>query len=226
MKALKISMYQSMAAFKKPNIDRVGETYPLPPFATIKGFLHAMLNADTLINFKIAIAGTSEGSVFDIQTYQKISESKGGRNVNKVNNGYLNKEAMEKTMLSDLNLEVYVKADGATLERLKIALEEPTRYPSLGRYEDLVLLKQVKFVNLRKVKDTWNGIPINIPCYVPLTVARSSGLHGIKYALKTTYEVKDNLRAWKTTEVIYVTNGRMKQEVYVDKTEPVFFLEA
>lgn len=226
MKALKISIYQGMASFKKPFLDKVGETYPLPSFSTIKGFLHAMLNASSLIDFKIAIAGTSEGSVFDIQTYQKISDGKGRRSVDKVNNGYLNKGAMEKTMLNDVNLEIYVKADGATLERLKAALDDPSRYPSLGRYEDLVLLKQVKFVDLKKAKDDWNGIPINTPCYVPLAIARGSGLHGIKYALNTVYEIKDNIRNWKKTNVIYVTHGRIMQEVYLDKTEPVFFLEA
>lgn len=226
MEALKISIYQGMASFKKPFLDRVGETYPLPPFATVKGFLHAILKATSLIDFKLAISGTSEGSVFDIQTYQKISDDKGGRNVAKINNGYLNKGAMEKTMLSDLNLEVYVKADGATLERLKTALENPERYLSLGRYEDLVLLKQVKFVELKKMKDDWNGIPINIPCYIPLAVARGSSLHGIKYTLNTVYEAKNGIRNWKKAEVIYVTHGRMKQEVYTDKTEPVFFIEA
>lgn len=214
-----------MASFKKPYLDKVGETYPLPPFSTINGFLHAIMEASSLINFKIAVAGTSEGSVFDIQTYQKISNGKGKRNVDKVNNGYLNKGTMEKIMLNDLNTDIYVKAEGSILQKLKLALEDPKKYPSLGRYEDLVLLKEVKFVNLVKAKDDWNGIPINKPCYVPLSDAKSSNLHGIKYSLNTVYEVRDNVRNWKKANVIYVTHGRIKNEVYMDKLDPVFFIE-
>ena len=45
MKALRIKAYQETACYKRPFANKVTETYPLPPYSTVKGMLHAVMAA-------------------------------------------------------------------------------------------------------------------------------------------------------------------------------------
>ena len=45
MKALKLGLYQETVCYKKPYAFKVTETYPLPPYSTVIGFLHNVINA-------------------------------------------------------------------------------------------------------------------------------------------------------------------------------------
>ena len=45
MKILKLKLYQETACYKKPFATKVAETYPLPPYSTIIGMFHKILQA-------------------------------------------------------------------------------------------------------------------------------------------------------------------------------------
>ena len=46
MKILKLKLYQETACYKKPFATKVAETYPLPPYSTIIGMFHKILQAE------------------------------------------------------------------------------------------------------------------------------------------------------------------------------------
>ena len=43
MKILKLKLYQETACYKKPFATKVAETYPLPPYSTVIGMFHKIL---------------------------------------------------------------------------------------------------------------------------------------------------------------------------------------
>lgn len=74
--ALRVKLYQQTACYKKSMAQKAKETYPLPPYSTVKGFLHYVLGANELIPMEISIQGTHEGKLFDLQTHHFTSQKK------------------------------------------------------------------------------------------------------------------------------------------------------
>ena len=45
MNIIKLKLFQETACYKKPFAFKVAETYPLPPYSTVIGMLHKVLQA-------------------------------------------------------------------------------------------------------------------------------------------------------------------------------------
>lgn len=67
MKLLRLKFFQETACYQKPFAYKVGETYPLAPFSTVKGMLHAVLDAKEYIPMNLSIQGQSETMLIDYQ---------------------------------------------------------------------------------------------------------------------------------------------------------------
>src|SRR5690625_648903 len=65
MKALRIKAFQETACYTKPFANKVTETYPLPPYSTVKGMIHAVMDAKELIPFSLSIQGKYETIIVD-----------------------------------------------------------------------------------------------------------------------------------------------------------------
>ena len=80
MKILKLKLYQETACYKKPFATKVAETYPLPPYSTIIGMFHKILQAGPGEYFpmNISVQGSYEG-IFS--NYQNLRMYKGKDNV-------------------------------------------------------------------------------------------------------------------------------------------------
>jgi len=68
MKVLRIKVFQETACYTKPFANKVAETYPLPPYSTVKGLIHAILDVDGLIPFSLSIQGDFESQIIDYRT--------------------------------------------------------------------------------------------------------------------------------------------------------------
>lgn len=57
MKILKLKLFQEVATYKKPYALKVEEVYPLPPYSTVIGFLHNILEVKNgeKFNFNVSI---------------------------------------------------------------------------------------------------------------------------------------------------------------------------
>ncbi len=58
MAVLRLKLFQETACYKKPLAFKVSETYPLPPYSTVKGMLHALVDATEFIPMRISVQGT------------------------------------------------------------------------------------------------------------------------------------------------------------------------
>ncbi|PFP91688.1 type I-B CRISPR-associated protein Cas5 [Bacillus cereus] len=196
--ALRVKLYQQTACYKKPMAQKAKETYPLPPYSTVKGFLHYVLGANELIPMEISIQGTHEGKLFDLQ----------------IHHFYKSKEVttmpMHVHMLKEISLIFHVRAEQNVLEQLQTALENINEASSLGRREDLAVIEGVKLVMLNK-RQTKEIITLKNDIYIPrhCIVDRLDYMNykGISYRLNTVYQVKQGIRTWETVQTQFFRKG-------------------
>lgn len=196
--ALQVKLYQQTACYKKPMAQKAKETYPLPPYSTVKGFFHYIIGANELIPMEISIQGTHEGKFFDLQTHHF----------------YKSKEVttmpMHVHMLKEISLILHIRAKQPILKQLQTALESVNEAPNLGRREDLAVIQDVKLVKLNE-KTTKEIITLNNDIYVPRHCIADRldymNYKGILYRLNTVYEVKQGIRTWKTVQTQFFRKG-------------------
>ena len=111
MKILKLKLYQETACYKKPFATKVAETYPLPPYSTVIGMFHKILQAQPGEYFpmNISIQGSYEG-IFS--TYQNLRMYKGKDKVTSM--------PRNVHQLLNVNLIIHVQAKDDIIDSIKI----------------------------------------------------------------------------------------------------------
>lgn len=213
MGILKLKLYQETACYKKPFAFKVAETYPLPPYSTVIGMFHKILQAKSGEYFpmNISIQGDNEGVFSNYQTlraYKKKEVTQMPRNVHQVLN---------------VNLLIHVKASDEIISKIKENISLGVETFTLGRNEDLVRLDEIKEIkNIEKVDEANVKIGAYIPEYL------SSNVQGINYRLNTIYEIKDGIRKWNKVNVKYVdkyTNQTIWNAYQDEDGDNVYFFQ-
>ncbi|MBS5909964.1 MAG: type I-B CRISPR-associated protein Cas5b [Paenibacillus macerans] len=209
MNALRLKLYQQTACYKKPYAFKVAETYPLPPHSTVKGMVHAILEAGELIPMQISIQGNYDTLVTDYQTHYFFKTEKTDEFALTVDGLGIDREFQDITtmpiyshMLYDVNLLIHIHAEDDVLERLEQRVHEGNVHLSLGRWEDLVRVDACERVEL---VNTEEEIILQQNAFVPI------GLLGptehFPYRLNWTYRIVDGVRVWDKLHVGYVQAG-------------------
>lgn len=165
-------------------------------------------------------------------------------------NGYgINRGVATAELLVDVNLTIHIIPEDQSEEFLNTIFEAfkyPREYPSLGRREDIVLIKDVRIVDVEKKEmeeDLENGEEVF--AYIPLSFVYdekvefgnpASGVRicGTRYELTKNYETKNIgtkakpkfIREWKKEEVLYSSNITALEEeiVPVDEDNEIVFV--
>lgn len=190
MKILKLNLFQETACYKKPFAYKVAETYPLPPYSTVIGMLHKVLQAKPGEYFpmNISIQGEFE-SIFS--NYQTLRMFKGKDIVT----------AMPRNVhqLLNINLVIHIEAEDQVIDKIYNNILMGKETFTLGRNEDLVRVDGIKI--LKEVKLVTETNLENHNAYVP----KDKTNNGINYRLNTVYKIdEDNLRRWEKTDVKYI----------------------
>ena len=138
MKALRLDLFQETACYRKPFAIKISETYPLPPYSTINGLLHRILDAKEYIPMRISIQGDYESLVNEYQTtyfYKKNT---------------VTKMPMNQHLLLNVKLIVHINAEDSVLDKLYDRIKNLDEFLSLGRREDLLRIDDVQFVELNE----------------------------------------------------------------------------
>lgn len=203
---------------------KAGETYPLPPPSTVSGFLHNLLGATEYIPMRLSIQGTYESITNNLQTLYKFGKRRKDRTYwAVVGNTSIQHNVFYSNLLVQVNLTIHIGASCEILNRLHEALLLPKEYPALGRWEDLVRIEKVFLVTVEEKEDSWNGIPIKSPIYIPRQEAINNNLQGINYRLNSFYEVIDGFKKWEMVEMFYVESGKIYNKVLVDTEGDIVF---
>ena len=129
-------------------------------------------------------------------------------------------------LLVDVNLTIHIIPENQSDENIKKivdAFKNPREYPSLGRREDIVVIENVKVVEIEEKeleKDTAYGK--NIYAYIPVRFIKENlvgfgdkkdgvQIAGTKYQIAKNYNLKNigtkakpkEIRLWEKKEVIY-----------------------
>lgn len=212
MKILKLKIYQETACYKKPFATKVAETYPLPPYSTIIGMFHKILQAKPGEYFpmNISVQGEHEG-IFS--NYQNLRMYKGKDKVT----------AMPRNVhqLLDINLIIHVQAEDEIIDKIYQNIINGVETFTLGRNEDIVRIDGIKI--LKNVEEA-EEVEIKNNAYIPEWAAQ--GVNGINYRLNTTYQIKDDIRQWNKINVKYVekhTNQGIYKTLKDDDGDYIYF---
>ena len=253
MKAIKLKLYQNMVNYKVPTSFQLKESYPLPPYSTVIGMVHSLCDFKEYKPMKISISGSYFSKVNDLYTRYEFKNGNPfemGRHQLNVNGYGINRGVATTELLVDVNLTIHIIPKDQSEEFLNTIFEAfkyPREYPSLGRREDIVLIKDVKIVDVEKKKlekDLSNGednfayIPVN---FIQEKLVNHGdkkigmNIYGTRYELTKNYILNNigtkskpkMIRSWEKEEVIYSSNikGFKKREVPLDTDNEIVFCE-
>lgn len=212
MKILKLKLFQETACYKKPFAYKVAETYPLPPYSTVIGMFHKILQAKSGEYFpmNVSIQGEYE-SIFS--NYQTLRMYKGKDKVTSM--------PRNVHQLLNVNLIIHVQAEGEIINKVYKNIVNGKETFTLGRNEDLVRIDDVKFINnIEKVEE----VEIEQSAYIPEWLGK--GVNGINYRLNTTYKIEDEIRVWDKVNVKYVekhTNQNIYETIKDEDGDNIYF---
>ena len=253
MKAIKLKLYQNMVNYKVPTSFQLKESYPLPPYSTVIGMVHSLCDFKEYKPMKISISGSYFSKVNDLYTRYEFKNGNPfemGRHQLNVNGYGINRGVATAELLVDVNLTIHIIPEDQSEEFLNTIFEAfkyPREYPSLGRREDIVLIKDVKIIDVEKKKlekDLSNGednfayIPVN---FIQEKLVNHGdkkigmNIYGTRYELTKNYILNNigtkakpkMIRSWEKEEVIYSSNikGFKRREVPVDTDNEIVFCE-
>jgi len=217
MKALKLRIFQETACYRKPFSLKIWETYPLPPYSTIKGWLHKIISANEYIPMGISIQGWHETIIEDYRWLHIFGGSE-------------TKRPTKIHELYNVNLLIHVIAQEEILNKIYNCLSNVYEFPSIGRKEDLVRLDEIKIVSVKEIdlEETEEIFVLDWNVYIPEWFNEeflNSRLTGIYYMINSKYTVENGIRYWDKTRVLYIERGKIIDEgrVFIDDDKTLVF---
>ncbi|MFQ7394395.1 MAG: CRISPR-associated protein Cas5 [Lachnospira eligens] len=209
-RAIRLDCFQNLVNYRKPSSFIIKETYPLPPYSTVSGMIHAACGFKEYHKMKLSIQGDNKGTISDL--YTRYSFSAGARYeegrhqicVKDGGNYGIFKGIANVELLCECKLIIHiVPEDEADFEIIYQALKNPPTYLSLGRYEDIIDIRDVRIVSLKEDEE----VLTNHDMYIPVSYMGEEPVEATVYTLNKEYEItKQGLRRWKSEK----EGGRVK----------------
>lgn len=212
MKALRLKAFQETACYTKPFANKVTETYPLPPYATVKGMLHAVMKAEELVPFSLSIQGDYESMIIDYRKTYLFERNKfnlpvvlDGLAIETPKLSHMTSMPLYTHMLYNVELVIHINAEEHILQKIYAAFKEYDAHISLGRQEDLLRVDELAFVEL-DTPDLFEGVSLKHSTYIPVAaIEEDERGKGIPYLLNWTYTIKNGIREWERIPSVYFT---------------------
>ena len=244
MKAIRIKAYQTTANYRKPTGFVVRESYPLPPYSTVIGMVHAACGFESYVPMKVSVAGRYYSSTIDLFTQYEFGNKayeKGRHQLAVPSDGKyygVNRGTGHVQLLVDVELLIHIlPEEKSMLDVIAEGLKNPRIYPSLGRYEDLLRIDEVRVVELKEVDADEEEVTLQYDMYFPKELAAKSRkdaelkIKGSVYRLNKCFsvDVKTGFRQWterieavhlskekdfKNNTVLVDTDGEQKYPVF------------
>lgn len=243
MKAIRIKAYQNMPSYRKPTSFILKESYPLPPYSSIIGMVHAACGFDKYVDMDISVQGLYYSATSELYTKYEFGNGtpyeEGRHNIKlsgKDKDYGIIRGMGNVEVLVDVELLIHIKpSDETMLDCIAHGLTYPKTYLALGRWEDLLKIDAVDIVEVREVclEDT---VFLQYEAYIPQKIEKLYGKEasfcGTLYKLNKQYTIdpKTGLRKWdKQILVRHATQGsQINSDEYVmldDDNQLVFFAE-
>ncbi|MFN3479510.1 MAG: CRISPR-associated protein Cas5 [Thermodesulfovibrionales bacterium] len=182
---IRINIWGQTAHFRIYGNQNFCDSYPLPPPSTILGLLREVLGERPPEPLMLAIKGRYRGVFFDYQTFLhsaiELSSKKGWWVSRKVNR-YTDAKKGDDVQLNPMYVKVLFKPEYTIYlhapnhhELYLSKLNNPEGFVSLGRSEDLAMLKAVSVIAIKKEAKKRDKVKIE-NAYLPKELYGSASL--------------------------------------------------
>lgn len=193
-----------MPNYRKPASFLVRESYPLPPYSSVIGMIHAACGFDKYHDMQISIQGEYASEVSDLATMYNFGiPYDASRHQAKVKNDKgkydgINSGPKSVHLLTDVKLVIHiVPSEEDYFDIILNGLVNPINYLSLGRHEDIVRIDDVKLVDLEEFDSEDEAETMKFDAYVPLYNLDNDAIGTIyKLTKKFSIDKKTNQRNW------------------------------
>lgn len=211
MEVLRVKIFQPKACYTTPLSIKGIETYPLPPYSTIRGMIYNAMGRKFKAGDEIEFSIQGKYSSIYRDYWNAVKFGDKGKE----------KKPIEVPTLNDVEIIIHILSN--INEEIKEALSKPKVYLSLGRIEDLIKIVECKIVTL--VEIDLNSLferPLipSYSAYVPQQKADELGLTGIFYRLNYFYEIIEGYRTFTQTKDVYYIEAPYvieKGKILIDK---------
>jgi len=180
-KTILVEIFQPFAQYRNPFTFYYAQTYPLPPKSTIIGMLQNATDdwygnkfgVENWWNLKVSVHGGFEGSFWNYQQLIKgeVKFDQRGRLINQ--NLLLYGEGLKSQRspvyqqeLFNGHLYIFIKGEEFHINRIKKAVEVPSKVLHLGRSEDVIFIRSVKEVEPTERTSIEGDIKLTYPTYL------------------------------------------------------------
>jgi CRISPR-associated protein Cas5t len=190
----------------------VGESYQLPPYSTVIGFVHNMCGFAEYHPMKVSIQGDHTTMISDLYTryFFGASYDKERHNL-KVENSAGKYDGITRglgsnELLVEVMLVLHILPEKEEdFEAVLSGLKAPKIYPSLGRYEDILRIDDISVVEIVPTKHP----NLLFDAYIPkkITSKRTNIDECSRYTLNKVYRLSDEkspIRIWEKVEAYHV----------------------
>lgn len=246
--AIRLELYQNMVNYKVPTSFQLKESYPLPPYSTVIGMVHSLCDYKEYKDMDISIQGKYFSKANDLYTRYEFKNGmkyEADRHQLKVGEFGVGRGISTIELLVDVELLIHIiPKDQSLVDEINQAFLYPREYPSLGRREDLVLIEEVKVVDLikrEKLKKSIKGRE-DYSAYIPMefidhnNIELSNKVEGVstsgtRYKLNKNYvthnygtkKAPNIFRKWETKEVLYGSSiiASRRRDVIFDEDDNI-----
>lgn len=230
MELVRIKAFQPFACYRKPFSYGFWDTFPLPPFSTVLGWVHWVLGeskSKEKLSMNIGIAGQFETITYDLQTLIKFDRKRGkeGEVILEDFNKSLSNTPTYVANITNIHHRIYIQMDKEYMERF---IDQALRvnYPSLGRYEDLMRIDAIDLMSPTSLEIGGFDDPISVDygIYLRPETKESEGIRGSNFQLPFYHQEINGLRFFEKEKVIYTDSGSLKSGKYLmdENTDEVF----
>lgn len=216
-KCIRIDCYQKTANYKKPMSVEVGESYRLPPYSTVIGFVHNACGFTSYHDMKVSVQGSYHTIISDMYTrYFMGTLYEEGRHQYKVLNAKGKYDGITKSigfneLLTEIQLVLHIMPKEEDFDTILKGLRSPVIYPALGRYEDIVRIDNIEVVEIEPTDQPNLFFDAYVPVYIAKEDEASEGEPNCtRYTLNKSYYIDKirECRIWEKINAYHYTKGR------------------
>lgn len=225
-RAIRVECFQNLVNYRKPSSFIIKESYPLPPYSTVLGMIHAICGYSEFHPMKLSIQGRNTGSVSELYTRYSFSfdtKYESGRHQICIKDGDKSYGAFKGIahveLICNNEMVLHIAPSEQDFDTVYNALKNPLIYPALGRHEDILDIRSVEVVQLHREE----ALTARNDIYIPVddeNIDIGNRIYTI-YTLAKEYEItKDGLRRWKPEggriKAYYFPHGEVVEGVLAD----------
>lgn len=218
-KAIRLVLYQKTANYRMPQTFSYIQTYPIAPYSTVIGMIHAACGFSSYHDMDISIQSTYKSKVSDLFTRYYLGGSYEERRHQLVTfdkNGITKGISYIEMLVDVVSIVHIIPKNQEDYSQILKGLKKPKKYLSLGRHEDLVKILSVEECELKRLDQLSDSDKeeyfLYLNAYIPTKyIMDGSDISGSEYSLRKKYVINKNaVRRWvETVNVKYAAKDKL-----------------